>query len=337
MAGKYFITFLVLSLFIAMPAVLADTLFEEQFSSKHPLLSSSSGSGGWMGDYFNAPQSQAINDDISTEIFSKENLDYYVKIKDNAALITTFSTDDFDTIELSYCRKTDGISMSNSKTLRVGWKLGSYDNPLGEWSKSENTDDNWANWNELEATQNNDLECVSFDLNGAEDQGEISIAFFLNGPDTLKGFVDEIMITGIAIAPPNGGGAGGGGGGAGGAPPEPEPEVLLCTENWVCGEWSTCVNGLQDRVCQDQNACGTLENLPEAVRACGTEESEAPAEGATTTTFPAATGVGILGAVIGPGGPTGFGWLLLAAMVVGIYFVVNTMRKASMTGKKGKK
>src|SRR3989344_1191883 len=46
------------------------------------------------------------------------------------------------------------------------------------------------------------------------------------------------------------------------------PAVQLCLENWVCNEWSECVDGVQTRTCVDTNDCGTQQNkLPES-RAC---------------------------------------------------------------------
>jgi hypothetical protein len=63
---------------------------------------------------------------------------------------------------------------------------------------------------------------------------------------------------------------------------------LPCVEDWVCGEWSECEAGMQERECADWNKCGTYEMMPETERECVVE---APAE-----EEPAAvpvTGVGI--------------------------------------------
>lgn len=30
-----------------------------------------------------------------------------------------------------------------------------------------------------------------------------------------------------------------------------------CEEEWVCKDWSNCVDGLKTRTCQDKNNCGT--------------------------------------------------------------------------------
>jgi hypothetical protein len=47
-----------------------------------------------------------------------------------------------------------------------------------------------------------------------------------------------------------------------------EPE---CVEDWVCADWSDCVDGAQSRVCVDTNDCGTTEEMPELEQECETE------------------------------------------------------------------
>lgn len=54
------------------------------------------------------------------------------------------------------------------------------------------------------------------------------------------------------------GGAGGGGGG--------------CSPDWVCDEWSECVDGKQTRTCRDLNRCGTPIRKPDESRACKISE-----------------------------------------------------------------
>jgi len=49
---------------------------------------------------------------------------------------------------------------------------------------------------------------------------------------------------------------------------EQAPEELVCTEDWVCADWSECKNGLQLRVCGDKNNCGTTIDKPIEVRGC---------------------------------------------------------------------
>ncbi|MFH1649972.1 MAG: hypothetical protein ABIA93_05465 [Candidatus Woesearchaeota archaeon] len=61
-----------------------------------------------------------------------------------------------------------------------------------------------------------------------------------------------------------GGGGGGGGGAAGGASSQG-----ICVESWKCESWSSCLpDGLQSRVCEDLNQCGTSKDLPSTERTC---------------------------------------------------------------------
>lgn len=41
-----------------------------------------------------------------------------------------------------------------------------------------------------------------------------------------------------------------------------------CVEDWNCGEWKECVNGLQTRSCIDENSCGTLFDKPVDSKIC---------------------------------------------------------------------
>ncbi|RLE40310.1 hypothetical protein DRZ77_02555, partial [Candidatus Woesearchaeota archaeon] len=43
---------------------------------------------------------------------------------------------------------------------------------------------------------------------------------------------------------------------------------LQCVENWSCGDWSDCEDGVQTRECTDLNKCGTENNKPETERSC---------------------------------------------------------------------
>jgi parallel beta-helix repeat protein len=48
---------------------------------------------------------------------------------------------------------------------------------------------------------------------------------------------------------------GGGGGGGGSARTFPIVEELECTQSWQCGDWGTCLEGVQLRTCIDINSC----------------------------------------------------------------------------------
>lgn len=44
--------------------------------------------------------------------------------------------------------------------------------------------------------------------------------------------------------------------------------VKDCVENWSCGGWSKCIDGVQTRICSDMNSCGTIEDKPYGIRNC---------------------------------------------------------------------
>ena len=41
-----------------------------------------------------------------------------------------------------------------------------------------------------------------------------------------------------------------------------------CQESWVCREWSSCLNGIQTRVCGDERECGTTTYKPKEQQSC---------------------------------------------------------------------
>lgn len=47
--------------------------------------------------------------------------------------------------------------------------------------------------------------------------------------------------------------------------PPPQP---TCVENWQCTEWTSCVNKITTRACNDLNNCGTTSNKPSESKAC---------------------------------------------------------------------
>jgi hypothetical protein len=46
------------------------------------------------------------------------------------------------------------------------------------------------------------------------------------------------------------------------------PSLASCTENWVCGSWSECINSSQTRICVDVNSCGTTTTKPSLTTTC---------------------------------------------------------------------
>ena len=44
-----------------------------------------------------------------------------------------------------------------------------------------------------------------------------------------------------------------------------------CKENWRCGDWGECENGIQTRTCEDISKCGTKKSKPDLQRVCDVE------------------------------------------------------------------
>jgi len=44
-----------------------------------------------------------------------------------------------------------------------------------------------------------------------------------------------------------------------------------CVEDWECTEWSNCTEGIQVRICEDLNDCGTEKDKPDESQECETE------------------------------------------------------------------
>ena len=57
-------------------------------------------------------------------------------------------------------------------------------------------------------------------------------------------------------------------------------EYDACKENWGCGDWSECKDGVYTRTCGDVNVCGTIKNRPNIKVACslGTPRNDNPVE-----------------------------------------------------------
>jgi len=52
------------------------------------------------------------------------------------------------------------------------------------------------------------------------------------------------------------------------------PDEEECAERWVCSDWSTCEDGLQERNCVDDNDCGTDDRKPFEIQPCSLEEAQ---------------------------------------------------------------
>ncbi|HOI18474.1 MAG TPA: DNRLRE domain-containing protein [Candidatus Woesearchaeota archaeon] len=169
---------------------ITEILFEDNFSQTHPLDT------GWIGDYLEYPDSQSIYNDIGTTSGALAYDGYSAFIEDDAALIRTISTKDYENIKLSYCRRT--YDTTTSDRFRVGWMIGEYTDTPGEWNDNST---NWDAWNELESIREL-WDCVSFTLpSSAENQEAISIAFFLDNGEGDYALLDNVLLTGDYLIP----------------------------------------------------------------------------------------------------------------------------------------
>lgn len=92
------------------------------------------------------------------------------------------------------------------------------------------------------------------------------------------------------------------------------PSSRRCKENWRCGDWGKCENGIQTRICEDINKCGTKKSKPDIQRVCDIEgESGDEALDVLTTTEPPSFFSRITGAVIGGG---------TARIIIPIIFII---------------
>jgi len=46
------------------------------------------------------------------------------------------------------------------------------------------------------------------------------------------------------------------------------PGSQVCTENWQCGDWSSCIGNQQTRTCTDLNSCGATSAKPMESQSC---------------------------------------------------------------------
>jgi hypothetical protein len=116
--------------------------------------------------------------------------------------------------------------------------------------------------------------------------------------------------------------SGGGGGGSGVI----KLSAPKCNETWTCGNWTSCKNDIQTRVCNDKNKCGTTDVKPITQRNCSSESlgfSIADVEGKNRGALSSITG-----AVVGALGTAGtIGVLIFLILIVSAAIIVAIVRK----------
>ena len=68
--------------------------------------------------------------------------------------------------------------------------------------------------------------------------------------------------------------SGGGGGSSSPSSSSQSIEIKECKEDWSCTEWSPCVDGVQNRACNDQNNCNKIKTKPPTRLDCGLQEEK---------------------------------------------------------------
>lgn len=106
---------------------------------------------------------------------------------------------------------------------------------------------------------------------------------------------------------------------------------FTCVSDWVCGDWSECVDGEMRRVCEDKRRCGTDYLRPVESMSCGEEDVEERFLNMEDEVVAPETGgfvSAVTGAVIGGGmGSVAAGIVLLILSIAGLVFIVRRKRR----------
>jgi hypothetical protein len=114
----------------------------------------------------------------------------------------------------------------------------------------------------------------------------------------------------------------GGGGGVGSI-------VTSCIYNWTCTEWSSCINGIQTRVCSNLGSCKDLKGKPlehQTCKATPPASTKKPTEPSIPKVTPVAPSV-----TTSPTTPLGLGVGLLAVIIVSLIFTIIILRKRKLS------
>jgi hypothetical protein len=124
--------------------------------------------------------------------------------------------------------------------------------------------------------------------------------------------------------------SGGGGGGGGSSSTIKKSGDGSCLTEWVCSDWSACIEGEQTRECNKKvEYCVTWQNDPKPAESqpCQ-EELNVDQENSLEKNGAQKLGSKITGAVIGPGAKksTIFGFIALIVIVIALYFIVASKK-----------
>jgi len=73
-------------------------------------------------------------------------------------------------------------------------------------------------------------------------------------------------------------------------------EKPICVETWTCTDWSACQNGVETRICNDVNNCGTTDKKPILSQSCVVPPS-IPSISPPTPATPLGLGVGLIAVI----------------------------------------
>ena len=90
----------------------------------------------------------------------------------------------------------------------------------------------------------------------------------------------------------------------------------VCQERWTCSKWGECINGIQTRVCADENNCGTNSREPFTSQPCSAAEAEEASAGPTGFFLLSPTNI-IIGSIVG---------VAVAALI--IFFILRRNSKS---------
>ncbi len=152
---------------------------------------------------------------------ASNNSTYGARVKNGAVLSKTISTSGYESINVSYDRKTLGFA--GSENLTVQWSV------------------DGSSWSTLEVTQDLNWATKSFDLPAAaNDQSQVIIQFATNGNrNAEKAFIDNVSITADVSD--------------GGTTPDPDPEPSALLENGGFEENTTWLYYISSRVNSNAN------------------------------------------------------------------------------------
>jgi hypothetical protein len=105
-----------------------------------------------------------------------------------------------------------------------------------------------------------------------------------------------------------------------------------CTYNWTCTKWSSCINGIQTRVCTNLGSCKDLKGKPLEHQTCEVTTPPLPTEKPTEPSTPEVTPVAPSVTTF-PTTPLGMGIGLLAVIIVSLIVIIIILKKRKL-GKK---